>query len=127
MQGTLYITGDPDADELLNTDPLALLIGMLLDQQVPMEWAFTAPAKLKERLGGLDAAKIAAMDPEEIDAVFRGPSPRCTGSRARWPSAPTRCASTWSSTTTATPSRVWSDAPLGRGTAQAAAGPPGVR
>ena len=52
MQGDLYITGDPEADGLLNTDPLALLIGMLLDQQVPMEWAFGAPPKLKERLGG---------------------------------------------------------------------------
>ena len=44
VPGTLYITGDPAADELLNTDPLALLIGMLLDQQVPMEWAFRGPA-----------------------------------------------------------------------------------
>ncbi len=43
MEGTLYITGDADADRLLNTDPLALLIGMLLDQQVPMEWAFNGP------------------------------------------------------------------------------------
>ena len=70
MPGTLYITGDPAADELLNTDPLALLIGMLLDQQVPMEWAFRGPASLKERLGGLDAAKIAAMTEEEVIAAF---------------------------------------------------------
>ena len=56
MKGTLAITGDSDADRLLNTDPLALLIGMLLDQQVPMEWAFKGPALLKQRLGGrLDA------------------------------------------------------------------------
>jgi uncharacterized HhH-GPD family protein len=69
--GTLQITGDADADRLLNTDPLALLIGMLLDQQVPMEWAFKGPALLKERLGGeLDANKIAAMDSEELVAVF---------------------------------------------------------
>jgi len=69
--GTLHITGDADADRLLNTDPLALLIGMLLDQQVPMEWAFKGPALLKERLGGeLDANKIAAMDSEELVAVF---------------------------------------------------------
>ena len=47
MTGTLYITGDPEADRLLNTDPLALLIGMLLDQQVPMEWAFRGPAALQ--------------------------------------------------------------------------------
>ncbi|HMK11993.1 MAG TPA: HhH-GPD-type base excision DNA repair protein, partial [Acidimicrobiales bacterium] len=52
-------------------DPLALVIGMLLDQQVPMEWAFNGPAHLKQRLGGtLDANAIAAMDPEELVAVF---------------------------------------------------------
>ncbi len=70
MHGTLYITGDPAADELLNTDALALLIGMLLDQQVPMEWAFKGPATLRARLGHLDAARIAAMDPGELVAVF---------------------------------------------------------
>ena len=71
MAGTLYITGDPEADGLLNTDPLALLIGMLLDQQVPMEWAFRGPASLKERLGGrLDARAIAAMTEEQVIAVF---------------------------------------------------------
>ena len=65
------ITGDAVADALLVTDPLALLIGMLLDQQVPMEWAFRGPSTLSERLGGLDAARIAAMTPEEVEAVFR--------------------------------------------------------
>jgi uncharacterized HhH-GPD family protein len=60
--GDLYITGDPAADELLNTDGAALLIGMLLDQQVPMEWAFTGPSTLRQRLGHLDVASIAAMD-----------------------------------------------------------------
>jgi uncharacterized HhH-GPD family protein len=69
MKGTLYITGEPAADDLLNNDPLALLIGMLLDQQVPMEWAFKGPATLKQRLGHLDAAKIAAMDREDFVAV----------------------------------------------------------
>ncbi|MGK2957311.1 MAG: HhH-GPD-type base excision DNA repair protein [Acidimicrobiales bacterium] len=68
----LPITGDPKADSLLVRDPLALLIGMLLDQQVTMEWAFAAPAKLAERLGGkLNAKKIAAMSPDELEAVFR--------------------------------------------------------
>lgn len=67
----LRVTGDDDADRLLNEDPLALIIGMLLDQQVPMEWAFTAPRTLRERLGGtLDASAIAAMDPEDLVAVF---------------------------------------------------------
>ena len=69
--GTLAITGDVDADRLLNTDPLALLIGMLLDQQVPMEWAFRGPATLLDRLGRLDAATIAEMDPEAFVAPCR--------------------------------------------------------
>jgi uncharacterized HhH-GPD family protein len=64
------ITGDADADRLLVKDPLALLIGMLLDQQVPMEWAFRGPATLRDRLGGqLDAARIAAMDQEAFVAI----------------------------------------------------------
>ena len=67
--GTLYITGRPDADRLLNTNGTAALIGMLLDQQVPMEWAFAGPATLKARLGHLDARKIAAMDAEDFVAV----------------------------------------------------------
>jgi uncharacterized HhH-GPD family protein len=71
---TFYMTGDPEADGLLGSEPLALLIGMLLDQQVPMEWAFGAPARLKQRLGGaLDATAIAAMDPDELLAAFKGP------------------------------------------------------
>lgn len=70
MAGTLHITGDQAADELLNTDPLALLIGMLLDQQVPMEWAFRGPATLKERLGDLDAARIAARPEDDLVAAF---------------------------------------------------------
>ncbi|MBV8295320.1 MAG: Fe-S cluster assembly protein HesB [Acidimicrobiia bacterium] len=67
----LPLTGDQAADQLLEDEPLALLIGMLLDQQVTMEKAFHAPYELRERLGGqLDAEKIAAMDPEELRAVF---------------------------------------------------------
>jgi len=66
----LPITGDPDADRLLTDEPLALVIGMLLDQQVPMEWAFKGPFTLKARLGGrLDAAEIAAMDVEDFVSV----------------------------------------------------------
>jgi uncharacterized HhH-GPD family protein len=71
MVGTLYITGDEAADGLLNTDGNALLFGMLLDQQVPMEWAFTGPATLEQRLGHLDPAKIAAMDVDEFVEVCR--------------------------------------------------------
>ncbi len=71
---TLPVTGDPAADELLASDPLALLIGMLLDQQVPMEWAFASPLRLRDRLGGtLDAAAIAATPLDELEAVFKGP------------------------------------------------------
>lgn len=71
MPTTLPVSGDPDADRLLAADPLALLIGMLLDQQVKMETAFRAPALLKARLGGeLDAARIAAMPTEQLEAVF---------------------------------------------------------
>ncbi len=68
---SFYLTGDPEADRLLAEDPLALLIGMLLDQQVPMEWAFASPLRLRERLGALDAEHIAAMDPDDLETVFR--------------------------------------------------------
>ncbi len=66
----LPITGDAEADAFLASDPLALMIGMLLDQQVPMEWAFLGPRNLRDRLGGLDAAAIAAMPEEEFVAAF---------------------------------------------------------
>ncbi len=64
------VTGDADADALLAENPLALLLGMLLDQQVPMEWAFRGPATLRDRLGGLDARAIAARSPDELEAAF---------------------------------------------------------
>jgi uncharacterized HhH-GPD family protein len=73
MSIELHITGDADADQLLSSDPLALLIGMLLDQQVPMETAFAGPAKLRQRLGHLDAAKIAAHDPEAFVEICKTP------------------------------------------------------
>ena len=67
----LPLTGDEAADRLLATEPLALLIGMLLDQQVPMEKAFHSPYDLKERMGGrLDAAEIAGADPDELASLF---------------------------------------------------------
>ncbi len=67
----LHITGDAAADELLSSSPLALLIGMLLDQQVPMETAFAGPAKIRERLGAFDAATIAGTDPQRLAEVFQ--------------------------------------------------------
>lgn len=63
------ITGDKAGDQLLESDPLALVIGMLLDQQVPMEWAFRGPSTVRERLGHLDAVRIAEMDNDELVAV----------------------------------------------------------
>jgi uncharacterized HhH-GPD family protein len=64
-------TENEEANRLLDSDPLALLIGMVLDQQVKMEKAFSGPYELQKRLGGLDAKKIARMDPERLDKVFR--------------------------------------------------------
>ena len=69
----LHLSQDPDADALLSRDPLALLLGMLLDQQIPMEKAFRGPAVLLERLGHLDAAAIADADPEAFAALVAQP------------------------------------------------------
>jgi uncharacterized HhH-GPD family protein len=68
---TLHITGDADADRLLSEDPLALLIGMLLDQQVAMEVAFSGPLKIQQRVGSVDAAALAAYDPAALVEAFR--------------------------------------------------------
>lgn len=67
----LHITGDPAADQLLSDDPFALLAGMLLDQQVPMETAFAGPEKIRARLGSIDPAMIADYDPEAFVEVFK--------------------------------------------------------
>jgi uncharacterized HhH-GPD family protein len=69
MRPALLLTGDPAADQLLSEDPFALLTGMLLDQQIPMEVAFTGPRKIAERLGGLDPSLIADHDPQEFAAL----------------------------------------------------------
>ena len=71
----IAITGEPAADALLERDPFALLAGMLLDQQFPMERAFAGPQKIVERLGveSLDPATIAALDPEEFAALCATP------------------------------------------------------
>ena len=66
----LYFSGNDEADHLLVTSPLALLIGFVLDQQVTVQKAFSGPLELQERLGGLDAREIAKMDPEELARVF---------------------------------------------------------
>jgi uncharacterized HhH-GPD family protein len=67
----LHFTGDAEADALIGSDPLALLIGFVLDQQVPVPTAFSGPLKLEQRLGRLDAAEIAATDPDRLVDVFR--------------------------------------------------------
>ena len=67
----LPFTGNDEADRLLADEPLALLIGFELDQQVTLQKAFSGPYELRQRIGPLDAARIAAMDPAKLDAVFR--------------------------------------------------------
>jgi uncharacterized HhH-GPD family protein len=71
MPEALHFTGDPESDALLAADPLALLIGFALDQQVSVQQAFSGPLKIKRRLGTLDAGAIAATDPTRLDEVFR--------------------------------------------------------
>jgi uncharacterized HhH-GPD family protein len=65
----LQLVQDPAADALLDSNPLALLIGMLLDQQVPMETAFAGPKKIADRIGGIDAREIADFDPDKFAAL----------------------------------------------------------
>ena len=67
----LHFTGNDEADALLAEEPLALLIGFVLDQQVPVQKAFSGPLELKRRIGNLEASAIAGMDPGELDRAFR--------------------------------------------------------
>jgi uncharacterized HhH-GPD family protein len=70
----MHLATTADGNALLEKDPLALLVGMLLDQQIPMEKAFTSPSVLRERLGReLDATEIAAYDPDAFEQLFRTP------------------------------------------------------
>jgi uncharacterized HhH-GPD family protein len=70
---TIHITGDETADRVLSDDPFALLVGMMLDQQYPMEHAFRGPAKVLERFGTLDPSAIATADPEQFAALCSTP------------------------------------------------------
>jgi uncharacterized HhH-GPD family protein len=70
IMAQLQLTQDPAADNLLSDDPFALLVGMLLDQQIPMEVAFAGPRKIADRLGGIDARLIADCDPDRFAALF---------------------------------------------------------
>ena len=67
----LPYTGDPEADALISTEPMALLIGFVLDQQVSLQKAFAGPLELRNRIGTIDAAEIAGMDPAALDEAFR--------------------------------------------------------
>jgi uncharacterized HhH-GPD family protein len=67
----LHFTGNDEADSLLAEEPMALLIGFALDQQVPVPTAFAGPLKLKQRIGTLDPGRIAATDPGALEAAFR--------------------------------------------------------
>jgi uncharacterized HhH-GPD family protein len=86
----LRLAQDEHADALLARDPFALVVGMLLDQQIPMEWAFTGPATIAARMGteSLDPALIARYDPDEFVALMTGPPavhryPRSMGGRVQ--------------------------------------------
>jgi uncharacterized HhH-GPD family protein len=86
MSQTLSLVGDPEADRILTEHPFALLTGMLLDQQIPMEVAFDGPRKIVERLGSIDPATVAATDAEEFVALCSTPPavhrfPRSMGQR----------------------------------------------
>jgi uncharacterized HhH-GPD family protein len=73
MTDRLYLTGDDTADRLLVSEPMALLIGFALDQQVPVQKAFSGPRVLLERLGTLDPRRLASMDPGVVEAAAKGP------------------------------------------------------
>jgi uncharacterized HhH-GPD family protein len=109
----LYFTGDDQADRLLVSEPMALLIGFALDQQVPVQWAFSAPKVLRERLGTLDATAIAAMDVADVEAAAKGPPavhrfPAAMGRRVH------ELASFVARTHDGDAARVWTDASDGR-------------
>ncbi len=71
MSAALYFTDSDEANRLIASDPLALLIGFAIDQQVTVQQAFSGPLRLRQRIGTLDAASIAAMDPQKLEDAFR--------------------------------------------------------
>jgi uncharacterized HhH-GPD family protein len=73
MPAALYFTDSDEANRLIASEPLALLIGFAIDQQITVQQAFSGPLKLKERVGTLDARAIAEMDPARLEAAFRQP------------------------------------------------------
>jgi uncharacterized HhH-GPD family protein len=109
----LHFTGDDEADRLLVQEPMAFLIGFALDQQVPVQWAFSAPKVLRDRVGTLDARRLAAMDVAEIEAAAKGPP-----AIHRYPAAMGRriheLATYITKTYDGDASRLWTDASNGR-------------
>jgi uncharacterized HhH-GPD family protein len=122
---SLPFTGDAEADALLATDPLALLIGFALDQQVTVQKAFFGPLELRRRIGHLDAQRIAAMDPEALAAVFRRPPAlhRFPGSMAGRVQA---VAAVIANDYGGDASRVWTEAKDGRDLERRLLGLPGI-
>lgn len=105
----LPFTGDDDADRLLVTEPMALLIGFALDQQVPVQKAFSGPKVLLQRLGTLDPGRLAALDDATLDAAAKGPPaihrfPGSMGRRVR------ELAAHIAREYDGDPARVWTDA-----------------
>ena len=109
----LHFTGDDEADRLLATEPMALLIGFALDQQVPVQKAFSGPKVLLERLGTLDAGALATIDPARLEAAAKGPP-----AIHRFPSAMAKRVQELASYVSATygggAARIWTDASDGR-------------
>ena len=90
---TLSVTGDAEADELVRSNPLALLIAMLLDQQISIELAFRGPHRLAQRLGELSVNRIVSTELDDLIAAF-SQKPACTDFRNRWQLARMRCVHT---------------------------------
>jgi uncharacterized HhH-GPD family protein len=109
----LHFTGDDEADRLLVEEPMAFLIGFALDQQVPVQWAFSSPKVLRERLGNIDARQLAAMDVAEVETAAKGPP-----AIHRYPAAMGRriheLATYVVKTYDGDASRIWTDASDGR-------------
>ena len=121
----LPFTGNPEADRLLVDEPLALLIGFVLDQQIQLQMAFSGPLELKRRIGSLDAGRIAAMDPATLEEAFRRRPAlhRFPGSMAR--RTQELCAALVRDYG-GDPSRVWNEARDGRDLKARLLGLPGI-
>jgi uncharacterized HhH-GPD family protein len=121
----LPFTGNDEADRLLEEDANALLIGFVLDQQVPLQKAFSGPFELRRRIGTLDPAQIAAMDPDRLDQAFRTPPAlhRFPGNMAK--RTQDLCAAL-ARDYSGDASRIWREAESGRDLEQRLLGLPGI-